>query len=232
VVEWHSPIVGAASRGRNRVGTTRAGRYRAGVVDLPPLDERTVAPDPLDQFRRWYEAASAATGDRAAAMTLATVGGDGRPSARVVLLRGFDERGFVFFTNYQSRKGRDLAVHPVAAAVLHWSELEAQVRIEGGVTRVGDAESDAYFAGRPRGHRIGAWASDQSRPVSDRAALEARVREVEARFPADVPRPPYWGGYRIRPDVVEFWRGRADRVHDRVCYERNHGGWSVTRLNP
>jgi pyridoxamine 5'-phosphate oxidase len=199
---------------------------------LPPLDVATVAADPMEQFAGWYEAARVATGDRAAAMTVATATPDGRPSARVVLLRGVDARGFVFFTNYDSRKGGELAANAVAAAVLYWSELDAQVRIEGEVERVGVDESDDYFAHRPRGHQIGAWASHQSAPVADRAALEAQVRSVEAQFPDAVPRPPHWGGYRIVPDTVEFWRNRRDRVHDRVEYTRRADGWRVRRLSP
>src|SRR6478752_4955119 len=197
------------------------GTVRAMADDpLPPLDVATVDPEPMTQLARWYEAAVDATGDRAAAMTVATATPDGRPSARVVLLRGFDARGLVFFTNYDSHKGGELAANPVAAAVLYWSALDAQIRVEGDVERVSDAESDAYFAQRPHGHRIGAWASHQSAPVADRAALEEQVRAAEARFGEDVPRPPHWGGYRILPTTVEFWRNRADRVHDRVEYTR------------
>jgi pyridoxamine 5'-phosphate oxidase len=199
---------------------------------LPPLDVTTVDPEPMTQLARWYEAAVVATGDRAAAMTVATTTPDGRPSARVVLLRGFDARGLVFYTNYDSRKGGELAANPYAAAVLYWSELDAQVRVEGPVERVDSTESDAYFAQRPYGHRIGAWASHQSAPVADRAALEAQVAAAEARFPDDVPRPPHWGGYRIVPETVEFWRNRVDRVHDRVEYCRRDRGWRVRRLSP
>ncbi len=199
---------------------------------LPPLDAATVDREPMTQFARWYDAAVAATGDRAAAMTVATATPDGRPSARVVLLRGFDARGLVFFTNYDSHKGGELAANPVAAAVLYWSALDAQIRVEGDVERVSDAESDAYFAQRPHGHRIGAWASHQSAPVADRAALEEQVRAAEARFGEDVPRPPHWGGYRILPTAVEFWRNRADRVHDRVEYTRRGASWRIRRLSP
>jgi pyridoxamine 5'-phosphate oxidase len=202
------------------------------AVDLPPLDERTVAADPYDQLAAWYRTAVAVTADRAAAMTVATVGADGRPSARVVLLRGLDRRGLVFYTNYESRKGRDLAARAFAAAVLYWPALDAQVRVEGAVARVGDDESDRYFADRPVGHRIGAWASHQSEPVPDRATLEAQVAAAIARFGDDVPRPPHWGGYRIVPDRFEFWRNRADRVHDRVEYRRTGDGWTVQRLSP
>src|SRR4051812_13765700 len=187
---------------------------------LPPLDVATVDPEPMTQFARWYDAAGGATGGRAAAVTGAPATPARRPSARVVLLRGFDARGLVFFTNYDSRKGGELAANPVAAAVLYWSGLDAQIRVEGDVERVSVEESDAYFAHRPYGHRIGAWASHQSAPVADREPLETQVHAAETRSPDEVPRPPHWGGYRIVPETVEFWRNRADRVHDRVEYAR------------
>lgn len=199
---------------------------------IAPPDEHTVDPDPMVQFAAWYSAAVAATGDRAAAMTVATATADGRPSARIVLLRGFDERGFVFYTNYDSRKGGEIAVNDAVSAVVYWSELDAQVRIEGTAARVDPAESEAYFAQRPRGHQVGAWASHQSAPIADRASLERQVREAEARFPDAVPLPPYWGGYRITPAVIEFWKAGADRVHDRVQYRRDDGTWSIRRLSP
>jgi len=199
-------------------------------IDAP--DERTVDIDPFVQFSRWYAEAVRATGDRAAAMTVATVGNDGHPSARVVLLRGHDARGFVFYTNYESRKGHEIASNEAVAAVVYWSELDAQVRIEGIATRVTRAESAAYFAGRPRGHQIGAWASQQSTPVADRATLEAQVRDAELRYPGDVPLPSYWGGYRIEPTSIEFWKSGADRVHDRVVYTRSGDTWVIQRLSP
>lgn len=201
-------------------------------MTIEPPDERTVDPDPFVQFGVWYAAAVQATGDRAAAVTVATATPDGRPSARVVLLRGFDARGPVFYTNYESRKGAELAANPAVAALFYWPQLDAQVRIEGRAERVDPAESDSYFAGRPRGHQLGAWASHQSRPIPDRVTLESQLAAVEARYPGEVPRPPHWGGYRIRPDRFEFWKNRADRVHDRVAYVRGADGWTVERLSP
>ena len=200
--------------------------------ELDPLDERTVDPDPITQFSRWYDAAIGATDGRASAMTVATVGADGRPSSRVVLLRGFDASGFVFFTNYESRKGVELADGAPIAALFYWPQLDAQIRIEGFAARIGEAESDTYFAHRPRGHQIGAWASRQSEVIADRATLEAQVEEIQARFPEMVPRPPHWGGYRVQPDRMEFWRNRDDRVHDRVEYLLTPDGWTIQRLSP
>ena len=202
------------------------------MTELPPLDEGTVDPDPFVEFARWYAAAVDATGDRAAAMTVATATPSGRPSARLVLLRGADDRGFVFYTNYESDKGEELAANPQVAAVLYWPALDAQVRIEGEAHRLPVAESDAYFAQRPRGHQLGAWASAQSQPVAERATLEAAFAAVEDRFPGDVPRPPHWGGYRIVPARIELWRNRTDRVHDRVRYTRTGDGWRIERLSP
>jgi pyridoxamine 5'-phosphate oxidase len=202
------------------------------------LDERDVALDPVRQFGRWFDEAVKAEVPEVNAMTLATIGADGRPSARIVLLKGFDERGFVFFTNYASRKGRDLAANAAAALVFFWVELERQVRIEGIVTKVDDAESVAYFASRPRLARIGAWASPQSEPIDGRAALEANFAAMEAQYRDagdDVPRPPHWGGYRLEPDVLEFWQGRPSRLHDRIRYRRgaeNPEIWTKDRLAP
>lgn len=168
-----------------------------------------------------------------APVTLATATPDGRPSARMVLLRGVDDRGFVFYTNYTSRKARDLDANPHAALCVHWPTLDEQIRIEGRVERASDEESDAYFAGRPRGSQLGAWASAQSQVLAARQQLEEEYRKVEARFAdSTVPRPPFWGGFRIVPTRIEFWYGRADRLHDRVVYTRDGDGWKIERLYP
>ncbi|WP_240432454.1 pyridoxamine 5'-phosphate oxidase [Rubrobacter indicoceani] len=198
------------------------------------LSEGDLAPGPVEQFGRWLDDAFSAGLDEPYAMTLATATPDGTPSARVVLLRGYDRRGFVFYTNYQGRKGLELEENPKAALVFYWGELERQVRVEGGVERVSGDESDAYFASRPRGSRIGAWASEQSRDLKRREALEAKVAEVEERFPDEVSRPPFWGGYRLVPRRVEFWQGRESRLHDRLVYEADRGksGWGISRLQP
>ncbi|MBV8642999.1 MAG: pyridoxamine 5'-phosphate oxidase [Candidatus Eremiobacteraeota bacterium] len=208
--------------------TTRRVHYARGEFDLAHA-----ARDPFAQFGAWFEEALACEAlIEPNAMTLATTGANGRPSARIVLLRRWDARGFTFFTNYDSRKGGELAAHPYAALLFWWGALERQVRIEGAVERVAEAESDAYFATRPRGHRLSAWASHQSAPVPDRDTLQRAMAEAEARFPADVPRPPFWGGYRIVPDRFEFWQGRPNRVHDRLAYERDGETWSISRLSP
>lgn len=200
------------------------------AIEAP--DERRMDPDPFVQFAHWYTAAVEATGDRAAAMTVATATSDGQPSARVVLLRGFDARGFVFYTNYESHKGREIEQNPAVAAVLYWHQLDAQIRIEGTATRVAQAESEQYFAQRPRGHQIGAWASRQSQPVLDRTTLEAQVDAAEAEYPGEVPIPPHWGGYRIVPARIEFWTSGTDRIHDRVEYRRAGETWTIRRLSP
>ncbi len=197
------------------------------------LREADLAPDPIEQFRRWFGEAIAAGLHEPNAMTVATSTPDGRPSARVVLLKGFDERGFVFYTNHEGRKGRELEENPYCALVFYWGELERQVRIEGRASRVPGEESDAYYESRPRGSRLGAWASAQSREVGDRATLEEGLRSLEAEYEGrDVPRPPFWGGYRVEPEAVEFWQGRENRLHDRLVYRRAPGGWEVVRLQP
>jgi pyridoxamine 5'-phosphate oxidase len=199
----------------------------------PSLDARDCAPDPIDQFARWYAEMQETGAVEPAAMTLATVDAAGQPSARVVLLKGFDRRGFAFFTNYASRKGAELDAAPRAALLFYWDRQMRQVRVEGAVERLSPAESDEYFATRPRGSQLGAWASPQSAPLADRATLEARVRETEQRFGGGpVPRPPHWGGYRLVPERLEFWQGRADRLHDRLLYQRTADGWQRTRLAP
>jgi pyridoxamine 5'-phosphate oxidase len=197
------------------------------------LKESDAEGDPVEQFRRWFDEALAANLYEPNAMTLATATPDGRPSARVVLLKGFDERGFVFYTNYEGRKAKELEINPYCALVFYWGELERQVRIEGRASRVPDKESDAYFEGRPRGSQLGAWASEQSRPVRDRGALEDRLRELEAGYEGrEVPRPPFWGGYRVEPETIEFWQGRENRLHDRLMYRRSDGLWRRERLQP
>jgi len=202
---------------------------------MDELSEHTVAPEPFAEFATWYADARAVLGDDADAMVVATVDASGAPSARVVLLRGHDERGFCFFTNYGSRKGEELAANPRAALVWHWPALHRQVRATGRVERTTAAESDDYWYHRPLASRFGAWASHQSRPVESRAALEAAAAAAEARLAGtDVDRPEFWGGYRLVPDTVELWLHRDDRLHDRVQYQRSapDAPWRITRLQP
>lgn len=227
--------------------------YRLGTLNREDLRS-----DPLEQFQVWFKAAEAArlSGSRLRkigiafyklvqvalgrdpiepnAMALATAGKDGKPSVRTVLLKGVDARGFIFFTNYESRKGRAMAENPSAALSFYWSDLERQVCIVGAVTKLSPAESEAYFNSRPRGSRIGAWASNQSQVLRDRQELEAHWREIEARFPGeDVPLPPFWGGYVLAPERIEFWQGRPSRLHDRFNYVKQADGrWKLERLSP
>ena len=198
------------------------------------LKESDTDPNPIEQFRAWFDEALTANLHEPNAMTLATATPEGRPSARVVLLKGFDERGFVFYTNYEGRKSGELEANPRCALDFYWGELERQVRIEGRAGRIPDEESDVYFAGRPRGSQLGAWVSEQSRPVADRGVLERRLRELEAEYEGhEVPRPPFWGGYRVEPEIIEFWQGRENRLHDRLVYRRSgNGGWRRERLQP
>jgi pyridoxamine 5'-phosphate oxidase len=225
--------------------------YRRGALDRAGLQD-----DPIAQFESWFRAAAgdetqsrwrkigialykllgAICNHRPAdinAMTLATVDKEGKPSTRTVLLKTVDARGFIFFTNYDSRKGRDLSANPNAALTFFWPDLERQVCVAGVVTKLPAAESEGYFKSRPRGSRIGAWASAQSEPVPDRAFLEAKWRELEAKFPGDVPLPPNWGGYVLKPERIEFWQGRPSRLHDRFSYAlQADGSWKVERLSP
>ena len=199
---------------------------------MPRLDRAGLADDPTAQFAAWWDEAEAEVPLRDA-MTLATVDADGRPDARMVLLKGFDERGFRFFTNYESAKAGQLDSAGRAALVIYWREQDRQVRVRGAVERLGAAESDEYFASRPRESQLGAWASPQSRRLADRAELDARVTEVEERFgDGAVERPPHWGGYLIRHEQVEFWQGQVGRLHDRFRYTREETGWRVERLGP
>ncbi len=201
---------------------------------LASLDLSDVVPDPIEQFRAWFAQATAAAVPEPNAMTLATVQADGTPDARIVLLKGVDARGFTFFTDYRSQKGQDLETHAQAALVFFWPELERQVRIRGAVSRLLPEESDAYYRTRPRGSRIGAWASVQSSVLADRAALEAKVRDMDSRFPGDAspPLPPHWGGYLVTPAAIEFWQGRRSRLHDRIRYRCADSAWVIERLSP
>jgi len=204
---------------------------------LAGLRRSDLEADPLVQFEKWFGQASGARGAEPIdvnAMTLATMDEQGRPSARIVLLKGVDQRGFVFFTSYESRKGRELAINPQAALVFYWPEQERQVCVAGEVSKLPPEESDAYFQSRPRGSQVAACASRQSEAVSDRAALEQQWQQEEARHAGgDVPRPPHWGGYVLRPSRIEFWQGRPNRLHDRFCYERQgDGSWRMERLWP
>jgi pyridoxamine 5'-phosphate oxidase len=207
----------------------RLGEQYAGA----PLDPADCDPDPIVEFRRWFAVAVAAKLPTVNAITLATVDDRGRPAARIVLLKDIDDRGFVFFTNYDSGKGAQLAAHPFAALVAFWEPLHRQIRVEGAIEKITPAESDAYFASRPRGSQLGAIASPQSQPIASRALLEQRLAEAERTIGDGVPgRPASWGGYRLVPDMVELWQGQVSRLHDRVRYRRLDGAWVRDRLAP
>ncbi|MGF7130893.1 pyridoxamine 5'-phosphate oxidase [Paraburkholderia sp. EB58] len=203
--------------------------YSLGSLDVADVDR-----NPFRQFDAWFAQAVDAKLPEPNTMTLATVDSRGRPSARIVLIKGVDERGFMFFTNYESRKGRELADNPHASLLFYWIELERQVRIEGTVVKASAAESDQYYESRPLGSRIGAWASEQSQVIESRAVLEAREKEISAKYGEHPPRPPHWGGYRLIPEAIEFWQGRPSRLHDRLLYTRavEGGDWQIARLSP
>lgn len=200
---------------------------------LHTLNEDDVAKDPFEQFTKWWNEAVKSDILEVNAMTLATVSNEGKPSARIVLLKNYDERGFVFFTNYESHKGKELSINANAALVFFWKEIERQIRIEGITEKIDADESDAYFLSRPEGSRIGAWASPQSKIIENRNLLEENVIQLKEKFKNSIPRPPYWGGYRVMPDLIEFWQGRSNRLHDRLQYTKTgYGSWKVERLAP
>jgi pyridoxamine 5'-phosphate oxidase len=200
---------------------------------FPAFSKASADPNPIQQFTHWYEEAVAAGVDETDAMTLATATSSGNPSARIVLLKGFDERGFVFYTNYESRKAKELAENSRVSLLFYWMPIKRQVRIQGAVEKVSPEESDQYFHSRPLGSKIGAWASNQSEVIESRTQLEKRFEEFGWKFGDNVPRPPHWGGYRVKPDTIEFWQGRENRLHDRLRYRlQADGSWLIERLGP
>ncbi len=211
----------------------RAMNAPSGFHDDRPLEREDLLDDPIAQFHRWLDEAEDAGVPLPNAMAVATADAQGRPSVRHVLLRGLDERGFTFFTNYESRKGRQLAENPNVALVFLWKELDRQVNVTGTAERVSEQESDAYFATRPREAQVGAWASAQSSVLETREELDVQVKAARKRFAGgEVPRPPYWGGFAVRPDTIELWQGRDSRLHDRFRYARNGDSWRIERLSP
>ena len=200
---------------------------------MSALNETEVDSDPLKQFKKWFGEAVDAGVPETDAMTLATASGDGRPDARIVLLKSFDQRGFVFYTNYRSRKAKEISENEKACLLFYWLPIKRQVRIEGTVERATDKDSDEYFRTRPLGSKIGAWTSDQSEVIGSREALETRFAELAEKFGDNVPRPPHWGGYRVKPTAIEFWQGRENRLHDRLRYRlQEDGSWRIERLAP
>lgn len=220
----------------------RVARDNVSLVSIPhprndpparTLLESEIAKTPFCQFDRWFSEAIEAAVPQPEAMTLGTANAAGVPSARLVLLKSFDEHGFVFYTNYESRKSRELTENPNASLVFFWPELERQVRIEGSASKVSERESDAYFATRPRGSQLGAWVSNQSSAIESRAVLDRRLDELIQQYEGSgVPRPPFWGGWRVVPLAIEFWQGRTDRLHDRLVYQRDDSAWRIVRLSP
>lgn len=196
------------------------------------LTENDAAKNPIQQFAKWWDEAQISEIDEINAMTLATADANGKPSARIVLLKGFDENGFVFFTNYESHKGKELLINPHACLVFFWKELERQIRIEGIVEKTSAQESDEYFFSRPAGSRIGAWASPQSTVINNRTILDENVQKFTNDFGENIPRPSHWGGYRVVPSLIEFWQGRSNRLHDRIQYKKENGEWVMERLAP
>lgn len=198
------------------------------------LDAQSVSQDPISQFTKWFEEAEAAKVPEPNAMNLATVNENGRPASRIVLLKGIENYKFVFYTNYQSRKGKELDQNPACSLTFFWPELERQVRVEGVASRIDEKRSEKYFQSRPRGSQIGAWASPQSSIISDRSLLEERARQIEAKYKGEelLPKPNQWGGYEIDPLMIEFWQGRTSRLHDRILYTKDERGWNINRLAP